>query len=764
MADIQAIYSILLATNYQDKLFSSLPGEKKKQKAGRETLATCPFCSKEEHFSYSSQKPVWRCWSCGESGDWIKYLEKQSGYDFQRALMELASQAGVEISTQSQANYQAYIRKADILETAQETFKKELQNKNTEVYNYLLARGYTFDDIYDMELGAYVDRAGLQKELKRQGYTDQEIQSSGLLTPGFGEDYKLTLLWRDQAGRAIGIVGRPLIDDKGELGFRSLSKYKYSFGMEREQGLVGFSSCRGYPQIVLLEGVLDALYLNYKGFKTVAIGGAQLSTAQLKALETVGTKEILLSLDMDEAGQKATEQILKSLTTSSLRAYVISLPKGFKDPDELVRKEGTKAFQEALNQAESWPKWMARRIVSKHDISTDRGLDQALEDSLDIYSTLEDRIEARGFMDSLKASTSLSEEDLANRLQKASQKVTARRAQAVLQNSLKDIQERASQGDITGAELELSKALRDIRNSRGVEPPEPYLIDDLSRDILSTPPALFTGYKKLDDVARIPIGAITIIAGRPGHGKTTLQLNLLVNMLRRYPNKKFYFFSYEESRRAIATKLIMLLAREMLSQKTNSEAYLNYFQEKRGSNQKIEQAIKEYEKLTTSGRLLISDKTYTAEDLSLVIGLLAKGGDTGAVIVDYIQKIPLLRPSQGQRYLDIKQVSALLLEQAVSQEIPIILGAQLNRNSAGGAPKLQDMRESGDIEQDANLVLALYTEAVENLEKEDYKAPAKLDTEVDIQVEVLKNRGGEPGRKLTLAFNRPILTISDKTY
>ena len=81
---------------------------------------------------------------------------------------------------------------------------------------------------------------------------------------------------------------------------------------------------------------------------------------------------------------------------------------------------------------------------------------------------------------------------------------------------------------------------------------------------------------------------------------------------------------------------------------------------------------------------------------------LAKRGDTEeSNIIDYIQRIPI--PSQSQRYLDIKMISSLLLEQAVSQDIPIILGAQLNRGTEGG---LSSLREGGDIEQDANLVLA----------------------------------------------------------
>ena len=169
--------------------------------------------------------------------------------------------------------------------------------------------------------------------------------------------------------------------------------------------------------------------------------------------------------------------------------------------------------------------------------------------------------------------------------------------------------------------------------------------------------------------------------------------------------------------------------------------------------------------LTSTGRLLISDQMAPVEDLASVISLLTKERDTGAVIVDYIQKIPLLRPAQSQRYLDLKIVSSLLLEQAVTQDIPLILGSQLNRAVTARQekrPRLEDMRESGDIEQDANLVLGLYTEAIEKLEEEGLSPGTKQDPEVDLQISVLKNRAGVAGRSYSLTFNRPILTIKDK--
>jgi DNA primase catalytic core len=758
MADIQNIYSILLASGYQEELFSGL-GEKKRQ--GQETLVDCPLCGKERHFSYNSRKPVWRCWSCGEAGDWIDFLEKTKGYTFMDALQQMAQAAGVELSPQSQKAYQSYTKKADILEAAHAYLQDILQEPETdrEVFNYLAERGYLLDDMYDMELGAYKDRQALQDYLQQQGYTEQDIRETGLLTAGFGEDYKLTLLWRDAAGRAVGMVGRAIMPED-ELKAKGLPKYKYSQGMKKDAGLIGFSSVRGSEQIVLLEGVLDALYLNFKGFKSVAVGGVSLSTAQLQMLEAVGTKEILLALDMDEPGQRATEKMLRRLASSKMRAYVVSLPEGYKDADELVRQAGAETFQNVIEQAERGSSWMARRIVSRHDISTDRGMDKALDEALEAYTELEDTIEAKDFISSLQEATGLSDEELESRLEKAKQSAYTRKTQAVLSGYLQDIQQRSQAGDITGAEDTLARALREVRVSRGIEPPEPYLLEDLTADILSTAPAMASGLQKLDEMARIPVGALTIIAGRPGHGKTAFQLNLLANMARGYPEKKFYYFSYEEAKKMIGLKLLMILAEETLHEKTNLGAYTNYLQKKRGSNKKIEAALAEYEELTLTGRLSVSDEMYRVDDLATVIGTLATRGDTGAVIVDYIQRIPLGRKSDGQRYLDIKYISSLLLEQAVSHDIPIILGAQLTRDkSAGAKPRLDNMRESGDIEQDANLVLGLYTKAVDDREQQEQGSQSQP---VDMSVYILKNRTGQAGGSFTLSFNQPVLKIEDK--
>ena len=763
--DIQAIYAILLAKGYQEQFFSDLGGVRKKEKGGRETLVTCPFCHKERHFSYNRDKPLWRCWHCGETGDWIAYLKKTKGLDFKDAVLQLAQVAGFDVSHYDQARYREYTSKADILESAQSFFIKTLkQDIGRPVKDYLLNRGYSEADIDAMQVGAYPDKSALQKHLKSLGFSDKKIRDAGLLTSGFGDTHTLIVPWEDPAGRMIGIVGRTVLP-ASQVSAKGIPKYKYSAGLAKSEGLIGFSGIRGAETIVLVEGVLDARYLNSKGFKTASIGGTDLSLVQIRLLELSGAREVLLAFDMDEAGREGTARAADLLSRSSSRPYVVSLPGEFKDPDELVRAQGREAFETALKNAERWPSWHARHICHSHDITTDRGLDSALLQAATACARLDDVLYRRFFLDSLRATTGLTEEELSGRLQRQEQVIAQQRVKGTLQTVIQKLQRAASDCDSQAAECDLEHGLQTLRVSRA-EVPEPYLLEDFEQDLLRTPDGLKTGYPQLDAFLRIPQGALSILAGRPGHGKTTLQLNLLLNFLRQYPDQHFYLFSYEEARIWLALKLIMILAGEILDAEHNQAEYMTYLRKKRGrlrSFPAIDEAVGTYSKLTSSGRLTIVDRRPCAEDLASTLALVTRRENVGAILIDYIQKIPLRQPLAGQRYQEIKRVSELMLGQAVTLGVPILLGAQLGRSTGTTNGKarvrLDNLRESGDIEQDAAVVLGIYNPSADEAENDGHY---DRHGEVELNVSVLKNRAGVQAKQAHFIFHRSTLRVLDQ--
>lgn len=763
--DVQDIYSILLSRGYAQDLFRDL---KDQHREGREVRAACPLCSGGHHFSYSLDKPLWICHATGEGGDWLRYLEQVARMDFKDALLYLAELAGVKLQGVDRGAYESYTRKADLLEAIQQRFRTALvAPEGEEVLHYLQDRGYSREEAVEMELGAYVDPAGLRQQLQKDGYKPEELEDTGLFTSSPWQKLSawLTVLWRDQAGRPLGFVARPPLSlSEEELKERGLRKYHYAYGLEKNKGFSGlsFTQASRSGSIMLVEGLLDALYLNAKGAEppAVSIGGTTLSEAQRAALERVGTKEVLLALDQDGPGQEATLRLIQKLRETDLHPLVVSWPEAYKDPDELVRAEGLEMLQKASQKAVAWPKWLAGYLVHKQATDTDRGLELALAETAKVYGGLSDPLEQRQFREALSEAIGLPLSELEPRLSRQAEKASEEKARQVLSEMVREVQAKASEGDIQGAERLLGSGLEKLRQSRGVVVPEPYLVADLEQDILLAKAGLETGYAALDRLLSIPQGAITILAGRPGHGKTTLQLNLLARMLKKYPEMAFAFFSYEESRRALALKLIMLEAGQVLDKAHNFGHYLRYFKEERQTRPAIEEAISLYESWTSSGRLLLSDQRLSAEDLSVTIGHLSGRGPLGAVFVDYIQKVPLQGASSGQRYQDIQRVSGLLLDTAVRLDLPVILGAQLGRDKdSKDKVRLDNLRESGDIEQDANLVLGLLNKT---RQQEEDSGASSSSRSVELDIRVLKNRAGQAETTAGLMLDRPVLRILDK--
>lgn len=759
MVDIERdIYPVLLAMQYQETLFSDLEGRKQ---AGKETTASCPFCNKAGHFSYSQERPLFQCWHCNTAGSWITYLQKKRGMETREAVNFLAEAAGIQAEGFDMKAHRARARKADILQAAMEHFRKALQKpEGKPVKAYLESRGYTEQDIEAMPVGAYVSRRKLQEALKRKEYAEQEIEDSGLLS--IGEDWPLVMAWTDLSGLPSGLAARAIEPDKEP-------KYRYSKGLEKAGTLLGLDKVRGRESVLLVEGLLDCLLLSARGLPVVALGGASLSKEQIQALQKNRTKEVLLCLDSDGPGQAGTEKALSLLQRSGLRAYVVSLPAGYKDADELVRKQGQEPLQKAMEEGQRGSIWLAMRRIQEQNTETDIGLDRAIDNALQVYGHIEDSLERRECLKAIASGVGYTEETLRDRSKQAEEQGLQEKQRASLEKTLQEASRSLSEGKLERVKAGICKGLKVLDSGIEAPLPEPYLLADLEKDLSSMGEGLTTGYDSLDFYCRIPEGALTIIAGRPGHGKTTLLLNMLLNMVRRHEDRAFYFFSYEEAARALATKAIMLLAGKVLKTEFNFNCYMNYLKEKRGSERAIETAVKEYEKYTASGRLCIVDRRYKAEGLSQVIGSLARSRKPGAFFVDYIQKIPLDRP-QGQRYLDIKEASALLLDMAVQENVSVLLGAQLRReasqaktggggNSGSWKPRLEDLRESGDIEQDANLVLALVNETKQAEEEADRKS---LETTGTLKIHILKNRVGREGDSLALSWNKPVFKLTDK--
>ena len=136
--------------------------------------------------------------------------------------------------------------------------------------------------------------------------------------------------------------------------------------------------------------------------------------------------------------------------------------------------------------------------------------------------------------------------------------------------------------------------------------------------------------------------------------------------------------------------------------------------------------------------LVFMDSTSNLGTILALLRVLAKRKKLGCVVVDYLQLLEVTTGRHENRERQIATASRNLKRLAIELKVPVIVGSQLNRESAKneGRPKLTDLRESGAIEQDADVVLLLHREESES--------------GYEHNLQVAKNRNGEPGQNISL--------------
>jgi replicative DNA helicase len=288
---------------------------------------------------------------------------------------------------------------------------------------------------------------------------------------------------------------------------------------------------------------------------------------------------------------------------------------------------------------------------------------------------------------------------------------------------------------------------------------------------------LSTGFKELDKRLRIPRGAITLIAGRPGHGKTRTLLNLLRRQMEMEPGKRYVFASYEEDAHVIITKLLISMARAELGE--NRQGYIGaYMKYLRGAYiprpddlsiidgesimGKVETAWKTLRSALESKRLIVAYRPGDARELGDSIRALSEkyGDELGAVFVDYMQLLPLPEgESISSAYQKVQAASGIMRDAAVKTNLPIICGAQLNRASSksdtgqkkgkfnlANVLRPEYLREAGDLEQDANLAIGVY-DAAAGLKEQDGADEGNI---APFSMLTMKNRNGSTGETFGL--------------
>ena len=237
---------------------------------------------------------------------------------------------------------------------------------------------------------------------------------------------------------------------------------------------------------------------------------------------------------------------------------------------------------------------------------------------------------------------------------------------------------------------------------------------------------------------------LIILAARPSMGKTALALNIATAAAK---EDNVLFFSLEMSKEQLATRLLST-ASGVNSQKLNTGNF-DY-------NEMISVIDSAY--VSAELKLFIDDTLLqtlnkiraTARNFKSKFGL-------GLIIIDYIQLMQGSKEYRGNRVQEMSEISRGLKALARELDIPILAVSQLSRNveqRENKRPQLSDLRESGSIEQDADIVMFLYRDEYYNRDEADNQNIAELI--------IVKNRNG-PTTSFRLKFQKSIMRFGNLT-
>ena len=324
------------------------------KRVGSNLVCRCPFPDHEDKnpsFTVSPRKQYYKCFGCGRDGDVLKFLQEFRGLGFREALDHLdpgEAQAAPAPSIEtapaqsSQVEQLEPVRRQRILTRCREFFHRRLQESQA-ARAFLLERG-----LWSWELASHF-KLGFDDGSINQAITPDmvgDMTELGLLNGnGNSRFYQcLTVGLCDDEGNVVGLYGRRVNPDKGS---------KHQFPRGRLQGLFNAGAFKASREIILTEGVIDALSYWIMGLRNVSciFSAAAIPAELIDQIVRYGIEKVYLGFDNDSAGERACELLARALAGKGVDLRRIAYPQGIKDVNELLVRYGRDRALEICREA-----------------------------------------------------------------------------------------------------------------------------------------------------------------------------------------------------------------------------------------------------------------------------------------------------------------------------------------------------------------------------------------------------------------------------
>lgn len=364
------------------------------KRRGATLVGLCPFHNeKTPSFTVYPATQSFYCFGCGAGGDAITFLKKIENLDYLDAVKTLAQRAGLQMP-QEGFDDSLSKRRRRILEMNREAARFYhsvlLSPEGKMGYDYYIGRALSAATINHFGLGFAPNQwDALLKYMRAKGYQPAELVDAGLARKGqkgYYDNFRNRVMTPiiDVRGNVIAFGGRVLDDSKPKyINTGDTLVYKKT----NELFALNFAKDSKEDALILCEGYMDVIAMHQAGFTNAVAGcGTALTTEQVRLISRYA-KEVILTYDADEAGQKALQKAMTLFDQTDVKVRIPALVGG-KDPDEIIRTYGRDKFKGMLEGASNETEFRLLALRRQYNLATTQGKIDFIGGALQILATL----------------------------------------------------------------------------------------------------------------------------------------------------------------------------------------------------------------------------------------------------------------------------------------------------------------------------------------------------------------------------------------
>lgn len=381
------------------------------KKSGANYKGLCPFHQDTTpSFSVSPSKNICKCFSCGAGGNPVTFYSQYYKISFEEAAEQLARKYNIPLRaykinmTQEKENDKFY----RIMNEAHRFFQDRIfENDGRKALEYLSGRGVNPKFIRENEIGfAPNEWNALYDYLVIKGFDKEDIIALGLAKEGDKGIYdafrnRIMFPIYSPQGSIIAFGGRTLETSKEIPKYINspdtpiFKKGKNLYGIKDKGNVL-----RKKNYSILMEGYMDVLSAHLYGFDVALAALGTAFTLEQGQLLKRYTNNVILSLDMDKAGQSATEKTAMILKNLGFNIRVLSFQNA-KDPDEFLKKYGKDEFLKAVKNSLEIFDFLYELYSREYDLSNIMSKQNFIERFKEFFQNVESSLEKTLYLDKL---------------------------------------------------------------------------------------------------------------------------------------------------------------------------------------------------------------------------------------------------------------------------------------------------------------------------------------------------------------------------